>query len=399
LFSCITEKGDYRLFAYHILSDSIQAEGQLPIDSVGQVIYARDNRLILRIKNTGEWGKGSISIYDIKDNWQLDPLLLNYQPEEFEVSGGKCFDQDIYIHTYDGPVYKVDLLSDPTQPKILASSNELGNFYKLNEKYLLEDRTYSHGVHDIETLTRVGDISLEELESYYKIWEAWNNLIFVTEQYHNCTTLFIYDVSDIAYPQLIGNIDIQFTPIFRSFGEFFILQVDYIEENILVVHVQGGILFYDITVPAHPRHMGSFFAGSYSSNGHVKISENDGQYFIHGWSRLLKHCQYSGINAVELLFLNVEDVEHEIHTFQLLQNYPNPYNNSTKIKFYLPRAVDVTMELYNILGQKVRTIVRQWLPAGAHEINLQVDRLASAVYFYRIQAGEFYDVKKMVVLR
>jgi predicted esterase/predicted GH43/DUF377 family glycosyl hydrolase len=85
--------------------------------------------------------------------------------------------------------------------------------------------------------------------------------------------------------------------------------------------------------------------------------------------------------------------------FVLEQNYPNPFNPSTKIKFALPKADKVKIELYNTLGQNVKTLLNKAMKAGHHEVVFNAQNLSSGVYFYRIEAGEFQDVKKMILLR
>jgi hypothetical protein len=85
--------------------------------------------------------------------------------------------------------------------------------------------------------------------------------------------------------------------------------------------------------------------------------------------------------------------------FVLSQNYPNPFNPSTKIKFTLPKADKVKIELYNNLGQNVKDLLNKHMKAGQHEVEFNAQNLSSGVYFYKIEAGEFQDVKKMILLR
>jgi photosystem II stability/assembly factor-like uncharacterized protein len=85
--------------------------------------------------------------------------------------------------------------------------------------------------------------------------------------------------------------------------------------------------------------------------------------------------------------------------YNLSQNYPNPFNPTTMIKFTLPQANRVKIYLYNTLGQKVKTILDKRMTAGDHEIEFEAQNIASGVYYYRIEAGEFQDVKKMILLR
>jgi len=85
--------------------------------------------------------------------------------------------------------------------------------------------------------------------------------------------------------------------------------------------------------------------------------------------------------------------------FFLSQNYPNPFNPSTKITFALAQPAIVTLEVYNTLGQKVATLLKKRVPAGNHEIEFNAHNLPSGIYYYKIQTGEFRDVKKMVLLK
>jgi hypothetical protein len=85
--------------------------------------------------------------------------------------------------------------------------------------------------------------------------------------------------------------------------------------------------------------------------------------------------------------------------FVLKQNYPNPFNPSTKINYDLPKPENVKIEVYNTLGQRIETLLNKSMPAGYHEIDFKAHNLPSAIYFYRIQAGEFQNVKKMILLR
>jgi hypothetical protein len=85
--------------------------------------------------------------------------------------------------------------------------------------------------------------------------------------------------------------------------------------------------------------------------------------------------------------------------FRLYQNYPNPFNPSTKIKFDLPKAAKVKIDLFNILGQKVQTIVDKHMKDGTHTVEFTADHLSSGMYFYRIVAGDYRAVKKCLLLK
>jgi len=85
--------------------------------------------------------------------------------------------------------------------------------------------------------------------------------------------------------------------------------------------------------------------------------------------------------------------------FSLEQNYPNPFNPVTTIRFSLARTVDVNLAVYDVLGRRVTLLVNERKNAGVHEVNFDASRLSSGVYFYRLQAGDFTQSKKLVVLK
>jgi len=91
-------------------------------------------------------------------------------------------------------------------------------------------------------------------------------------------------------------------------------------------------------------------------------------------------------------------------TFNLTQNYPNPFNPVTNFKFTLPKASHVKIEIFNILGQKVKTLVDQDMKAGSFVVDWDGKdqrevEVSSGIYFYRMIAGDFSSVKRMVLLK
>jgi hypothetical protein len=85
--------------------------------------------------------------------------------------------------------------------------------------------------------------------------------------------------------------------------------------------------------------------------------------------------------------------------FSLSQNYPNPFNPATTIEFNLPKTEFVSLQIYNILGENVATLVSEKLSAGDYSYLWDASLLASGVYWYKIKAGDFINVKKMVLVR
>ena len=85
--------------------------------------------------------------------------------------------------------------------------------------------------------------------------------------------------------------------------------------------------------------------------------------------------------------------------YSLEQNYPNPFNPNTTISFSLPEAANVKIKLFDLLGQKVQTIIDETKEAGTHSINFNAQNLNSGVYIYKIESGPFVQSRKMIYLK
>jgi photosystem II stability/assembly factor-like uncharacterized protein len=85
--------------------------------------------------------------------------------------------------------------------------------------------------------------------------------------------------------------------------------------------------------------------------------------------------------------------------FSLSQNYPNPFNPSTKISYDLPLSGFVKLMIYDVMGKVVQTLVNQKQNAGTYEVNWDASSFPSGVYFYKLQAGDFVETKKLVLIK
>ncbi len=87
------------------------------------------------------------------------------------------------------------------------------------------------------------------------------------------------------------------------------------------------------------------------------------------------------------------------HHFSLRQNYPNPFNPTTVISYELPVSSRVTLKIFNVLGQKVATLVNGEMKAGSHQAQWDARGLASGVYLYQLRSGNFLETRKLILLR
>jgi len=86
-------------------------------------------------------------------------------------------------------------------------------------------------------------------------------------------------------------------------------------------------------------------------------------------------------------------------TYSLAQNYPNPFNPVTKINFAIPKQGFVTLRVYDVLGREVSTLVNEVKQVGTYSVDFDASYLSSGVYFYRIESGEFSDIKRMILIK
>ncbi|MCC7094171.1 MAG: T9SS type A sorting domain-containing protein, partial [Ignavibacteriaceae bacterium] len=105
------------------------------------------------------------------------------------------------------------------------------------------------------------------------------------------------------------------------------------------------------------------------------------------------------INNESVNKLKIEKEGEIPEAYSLEQNYPNPFNPSTTIKFDLPEASEVTLTIYNTLGQKVDEIVNTTLEAGRYSYQWKATDIASGIYIYELRANKFISFKKMILIK
>jgi len=137
-------------------------------------------------------------------------------------------------------------------------------------------------------------------------------------------------------------------------------------------------------------------------NGHGTTTEAKNYRFLDAnltagnYSYRLKQVDFNGT------FSFSDDVNVDVTgplQFELAQNYPNPFNPSTTIKFSIPQSSNVTLKIFNTLGQEVTSLINQNMESGVHTINFDASQLNSGIYFYRLDAGSYSEVKKMTLLK
>jgi hypothetical protein len=141
--------------------------------------------------------------------------------------------------------------------------------------------------------------------------------------------------------------------------------------------VNSGLTYEDASVVALAT-WGDYIFATINSNGGV-------------WRRSLSEI-FASVTSVE----NSGSVPTK---FNLKQNYPNPFNPSTKIKYSVAHSSTVLLKIYDVLGKEVATLINEEKPAGSYEATFDASNLSSGIYFYKLEAGNFVETKKMILLK
>ena len=163
----------------------------------------------------------------------------------------------------------------------------------------------------------------------------------------------------------------------------------------------GGDASADISVNGLQA-VNQVFAGEDST--FVELSIND--IPMQSGSNTLDISNVSGnlaIDRFDLFIVEEVGVSNEpselVEGFELRQNYPNPFNPTTQISFTLPQASDVTLSVYNVIGQRVAVLANDVLQSGQHTYSFDASNLASGMYLYRLQTDNFSSVRKMMLIK
>lgn len=105
------------------------------------------------------------------------------------------------------------------------------------------------------------------------------------------------------------------------------------------------------------------------------------------------------LGIIEAMPSGITQISEVVRDYKLSQNYPNPFNPETKINFSIPVSSVVSLRIYNSMGIEVERLVNERLKAGIYDVNWNAATLTSGVYYYKIQAEEFIETKKMLLIK
>ena len=224
----------------------------------------------------------------------------------------------------------------------------------------------------------------------------------------NDTTLVMFDVSSLSAPVLLGTLDVPRTHLpVNIYWNF------WVHGKYLVLGTQEGIYEYDVANPAAPQLLESYVSGHPNTNVYL----DDSRLLSTQWDWWGSGApgRLEGLLMFDTGITGIAREERGAPSaFALEQNYPNPFNPSTTIRYALPARSQVTLTVFNMLGQRVAVLVRGEQESGHHEIQFDASGLASGVYLYQLRVrgsdsslprdsrggdDEFVQTRRLVILR
>jgi phosphatidylserine/phosphatidylglycerophosphate/cardiolipin synthase-like enzyme len=187
-------------------------------------------------------------------------------------------------------------------------------------------------------------------------------------------------------------------------------QYPYLIANGVDVRVKTGVSGllhhkYGIFDAEDPHGNAVTITGSHNWTSAAENSNNENALIVYDGNITNQYLQefaarYYQFGGSDTIRVDVEQIDWNVpRSFSLSQNYPNPFNPTTRIEYAIPSTQKVVLKLYDILGREVRTLVNEQQTPGAYRVDLNAGNLASGVYYCRIEAGLYSQVRKMLLMK
>ncbi|MGE5796690.1 MAG: T9SS type A sorting domain-containing protein [Ignavibacteria bacterium] len=215
--------------------------------------------------------------------------------------------------------------------------------------------------------------------------------IILDSLYNSWNYYMEFDESGKAVYEILSRI---FNPVDSTWLENSEIFFDYDEENRILKMGETARFHYNTDGNLDTLINTHIIASGYLGNRGTLVDSYGNQlWFPFPDPAGVVNCYYS------TLITGTKKEEVKVQTFTLSQNYPNPFNPTTTITYTLPKSSIVTLKVYDILGKEIATLVNEEKLSGTYNVTWNAWEAASGVYFYKITAGEYSKVNKMMLLK
>jgi hypothetical protein len=150
--------------------------------------------------------------------------------------------------------------------------------------------------------------------------------------------------------------------------------------------------------PAGEQQWMTLYHGYGDSYPDAAVVDQSGKVYVTGHTDCYSDCDY--VTFMWFNTIGIKKISGEIpREYMLSQNYPNPFNPSTNISFAIPKAGNVILKVYDIMGRETKTIINEYLKAGTYTVDFDASELPSGIYLYAISTGDFTETRKMMLIK
>jgi hypothetical protein len=395
---------------YEITNTGVEFKEEYPNIKCNHIWSINNNLLFGRVNVEDFTGTvPKLSIFDLSNGG--NNLLSGYLPGSSQISNIFQIDGYYYIQDYNN-IYKIDF-SNPSIPQVINSVHldTSLNFY--NGDFLASDENYLyywfHGftklsikLYDKNNLNAAGEIELPlNTPNNWRVVSKNDTIVcYSAKQYDiGIDSIYFYKLNNdlsitllkkIFKPSIFSNPDQGYYSRFEFYWD-----ASFLDNFLRIYSYYGGYQkLFDISDLNNIKSVASWYGGYLNF-----IKQKDNYYLINDPYHVNQFNPYSGINKITLNYINGDDSNNLPLIFKLAQNYPNPFNPKTTIKFDIAEQSDVSLKIYDILGEEVATLKKEILTPGRYTVEWDASKYSSGVYFYQLKAANFTEAKKMLLLK
>ncbi|MBK7981797.1 MAG: T9SS type A sorting domain-containing protein [Ignavibacteriae bacterium] len=317
----------------------------------------------------------SKKIFEILDLSDIEnPLLISSTKLQ---DGYESIIVDSLAYIADGDYgIKIFNISDILDPKLVSQFN---NGININCLDIYNNNIFTGGRKNFQILEINHQNNITQISNIGGIYsghdiKVLDDLACIANEENGV----IFNIADLANPKFKS---IYYGP---AYG------VDLFNNYAVVADLFGGIKIIDLTIPENPKINCSY-------------SHNDLSMCVQVYDNKIFSALYNtGICILERNLLsdtNVVNNNDYDYVFMLFQNYPNPFNQNTTISYTIPKQLQVTLKVYDMLGREIKTLVNKIQLSGNYKVKFDGSNLGSGIYYYKIQTSEFTETKKLMLLK
>jgi hypothetical protein len=362
--------------------------GRVRSIEVGNDNFLQEPQVFLTIENNGFPSDHSFMAYIADDNGRENvEVVLIKKP------GGSNLPDTIYAVMDDMAIANID--NEPNDEIVALTAGISSEVYIFNDStvsgvHLPYSTHYRYVFGNTASLNRASSISIDDFDG-----DGDNDIVTTSSSSNEIVLLrnlgnYSFADEEILVREARGFIVMDY----ENDGDMDIVTMNSrLETNGITVFLNDGLGNFTTRENCYFPHADgvpwSIIASDFDLDGRTDIaitSTSDSLYVLYNLG--------GGTVGID-----EQETEEIPTTFSLSQNYPNPFNPSTTIKFSIPNTRLVSLSVYNILGEQVKTLINQEMPPGNHSVQFIANHLASGIYFYKLQAGAFVETKKMILLK